>query len=154
MIRFITRIYKRPQRQTIYWALEEVRRAEKKFGSVAKYRHHPCCYRHVKRDLNKVADDMGWRALEVKGDVVFWGGKKLPDDAPANQLGDVYIEEEKEAPLDVHGACLPTPLDIVDPTPSVGSVFGGNFGTWVANVSVRSHAAAATERLQELVSPW
>ena len=28
MIRFITRLYKRPQRHTIYWALEDVRRAE------------------------------------------------------------------------------------------------------------------------------
>ena len=28
MIRFITRLYKKPQRHTIYWALEDVRRAE------------------------------------------------------------------------------------------------------------------------------
>ena len=28
MIRFITRLYKRPQRHTIYWALEDIRRAE------------------------------------------------------------------------------------------------------------------------------
>ena len=44
MIRFITRIYKRPNRQTIYWALEEVRRAEKNLGHVS--------YRHVGRDFN------------------------------------------------------------------------------------------------------
>ena len=28
MIRFATRIYKKPQRQTIYWALEEVKKSE------------------------------------------------------------------------------------------------------------------------------
>ena len=28
IIRFATRVYKKPQRQTIYWALEDVKRAE------------------------------------------------------------------------------------------------------------------------------
>ena len=82
MIRFITRIYKRPQRHTIYWALEEVRRAEKSL-------HQPAAYRHVPRAADQVADDMARRALEAKEDVVYWGGR-VPEEAPQNQLGDVY----------------------------------------------------------------
>ena len=82
MIRFITRLYKRPQRHTIYWALEEVRRAE---GQLKQ----PVAYRHVTREANQVADDMARRALEAKGDVVYWRGE-VPEDAPANQVEDVY----------------------------------------------------------------
>lgn len=76
MIRFITRLYKRPSRQSIYWALEEVRKSERTIK-------HPVAYRHVTRDANTVADDMARRALESKGDVVFWGGD-TPPDAPSN----------------------------------------------------------------------
>ena len=67
MIRFITRLYKRPQKHTIYWALEDVRRAESSLK-------HPAAYRHVLRSANTVADDMARRALEAKKDVVFWNG--------------------------------------------------------------------------------
>ena len=94
MIRFITRVYKRPTRQTIYWALEEVRRAEKQLYTTA--------YRHVGRESNKVADDMGRRALEAKADVVFWGGK-VPEDAPDNQVYAVYEEQNGPAPIDLCG---------------------------------------------------
>ena len=64
MIRFVTRLYKRPQRHTIYWALEDVRRAEKSLQM-------PVAYRHVTREANTVADDMGRRALEKRDDVIF-----------------------------------------------------------------------------------
>ena len=67
MIRFITRLYKRPQRHTIYWALEDTRRAE----SSTK---QPFSYRHVTRDANTVPDDMARRALEAKEDVIYWNG--------------------------------------------------------------------------------
>ena len=76
MICFITRLYKRPQRHTIYWALEDVRRAKRTLQK-------PVAYRHVTRDANAVADDMGRRALEKKADVIFWGGQ-IPEDAPPN----------------------------------------------------------------------
>ena len=82
MIRFITRLYKRPSRQSIYWALEDVRKAE-------ATSRHPVAYRHVTRDANTVPDDMARRALEARRDVVFWGGA-VPDDAPANQVKEIY----------------------------------------------------------------
>ena len=67
MIRFITRLYKRPTRHTINWALKDVRRAEASLKQ-------PCAYRHIVRETNTVPDDMARRALEAKEDVVFWGG--------------------------------------------------------------------------------
>ena len=76
MIRFMTRLYKRPSRHTIYWALEDVRRAE---STLKK----PAAYRHVTRDANTVPDDMARRALDAKVDVVYWNGE-APADAPPN----------------------------------------------------------------------
>jgi hypothetical protein len=76
MIRFATRLYKKPHRQSIYWAIEDVRRAEALFNC-------PVAYRHVTRDANKVPDDMARRALEEKTDIIFWNGA-VPDDAPPN----------------------------------------------------------------------
>ena len=116
IIRFATRIYKRPTRHSIYWALEEVRKAERSLDSVA--------YRHVGRDFNQVADDMGRRALEARADVIFWSGS-IPDDAPPNQVKEVYTEQEGPCPLDWQGNQLPIPLELVDPEPSVSCVFGG-----------------------------
>lgn len=88
MIRFATRLYKRPQRQTIYWALEDVRRAESSSPQ-------PVAYRHVTREANKVADDMARRALEEKHDVIFWYGQ-APSDAPPNQVREVYEQQEPQ----------------------------------------------------------
>ena len=82
MIRFATRVYKKPHRQTIYWAIEDLKRSE------SKLRQH-VAYRHVTRDANKVPDDMARRALEEKQDLLFWDGE-VPSDAPANQLPDIY----------------------------------------------------------------
>jgi ribonuclease HI len=76
MIRFATRLYKKPHRQSIYWALEDIRRAE---ASIS----HPVAYRHVTRDANTVPDDMARRALEEKTDIIFWNGV-VPADAPPN----------------------------------------------------------------------
>ena len=84
LIRFMTRVYRRPQRSTIYWAIDQARRSERRlFGPVA--------YRHVRRSANIVADDMARRALEKRGEVIYWSGA-LPPDAPANQLVEVYAE--------------------------------------------------------------
>lgn len=91
IIRFATRIYKRPTRHSIYWALEEIRKTEKSLYGVT--------YRHVGRDFNQVADDMGRRALEARKDVVFWGGE-VPEDAPANQVQEAYNDQEGPCPLD------------------------------------------------------
>lgn len=84
LIRFMTRLYKRPSRQSIYWALEETRKSERALRK-------PVAYRHVTRIANQVADDMARRALEVRGDVVFWGGN-LPTDALPNQVDEVYMQ--------------------------------------------------------------
>lgn len=86
MIRFITRLYKRPTRHTIYWALEDTRRAEQFIG-------RPVAYRHVTRDANLVADDMARRSLEEKCDILFWNGN-VPPDAPTNQITQVYEQQE------------------------------------------------------------
>ena len=64
LIRFMTRIYKRPQSHAIYWALEDVRRAERKLRG-------PTAYRHITWDANQVADDMARWALDAGKDVVF-----------------------------------------------------------------------------------
>ena len=82
LIRFMLRIYKKPQQHTIYWAVEDVKRAEQTLGgSVA--------YRHVMREANCVADDMARRALAAKGDVTYMQGD-VPVDAPPNQVDEVY----------------------------------------------------------------
>lgn len=65
--------------------MEEVRKSERTLRK-------PVAYRHVTRDANKVADDMARRALESKGDVIFWGGDS-PDDAPPNQVEEVYMQQ-------------------------------------------------------------
>ena len=57
MIRFATGLYKKPHRQTIYWAIEDV----KKVSATLK---QPVAFRHVTREANTVPDDMARRALE------------------------------------------------------------------------------------------
>ena len=76
MIRFATRLYKKPHRQTIYWAIEDVKRTEAKICQ-------PVAYRHMTREANMVPDDMARRALEEKSDIIFWNGQ-VPEGAPAN----------------------------------------------------------------------
>ena len=76
LIRFMLRIYKKPQRHTIYWAVEDVKRAERTLGG-------PVAYCHVTREANCVADDMARRALTAKGNVTYMPGD-VPADAPPN----------------------------------------------------------------------
>ena len=63
----MTRIFKRPTRNSIWKALEDTREAERCHG-------FPAAYRSVKREANQVADDMARRALDAGADVSFWGG--------------------------------------------------------------------------------
>lgn len=67
-------MYKKPHRQTIYWAIEDVKRLKKQL-------RQPIAYRHVTREANTVPDDMARRALEEKSDILFWDGI-VPEDAP------------------------------------------------------------------------
>jgi len=39
---------------------------------------------------------MARRALEAKADVIYWGGK-VPEEAPSNQIQEVY-EQQVEQP--------------------------------------------------------
>ena len=78
----MTGIYKRPSSHNIYWALDDVRRAEKRlFG--------PAAYRFITRDANTVANNMACQALQEQGDVIFWQGQ-TPANAPGNQVAEVY----------------------------------------------------------------
>ena len=79
------RIYKKPQQHTIYWAVEDVKRAERTLGGLV-------AYHHVTREANCVADDMAHRALMAKGDVTYMQGI-VPADAPPNQLDEVYAQQ-------------------------------------------------------------
>ena len=84
IIRFATRVYKKPQRQTIYWALEDIRRCEVR-------KKQRVSYRHVTREANTVSDDMAQRALEEKTNIIFWQGA-LPTNAPPNQISKLYSQ--------------------------------------------------------------
>ena len=66
LIRFMTGIFKKPSKPTIYQALNDAKRAAARLPHVS--------YRHVTRAANEVADDMARRALEEKGSVVYWAG--------------------------------------------------------------------------------
>ena len=70
------RIYKKPQRHTIYWAVEDVKRAERSLGG-------PVAYHHITREANCVADDMARHALTTKGGIMYMQGD-IPADAPPN----------------------------------------------------------------------
>ena len=76
LIRFMLRIYKKSQRHTIYWAVEDVKRAERTLGG-------PVAYHHVTREANCIADDMACRALMAKGDITYMQGD-VPAYAPPN----------------------------------------------------------------------
>ena len=126
----MTGIYKRPSSHNIYWALEDVRRAEKRlFG--------PAAYRFVTRDANTVADDMARRALQERGDVIYWYGD-VPADAPANQLADVYKQQGAKPQL--HWADLPDAMDWQSVSErlgiaSVSAIFGDRCAGRVAAIS-------------------
>ena len=76
LIRFMLRIYKKPQQHTIYWVVKDVKQAERSLGV-------PVVYRHVTREANCVADDMARQALTAKCDVTYMQGD-IPADAPPN----------------------------------------------------------------------
>ena len=70
------RIYKKPQRHTIYWVVEDVKQAKRTLGG-------PVAYRHTTREANCVADDMACQTLMAKGNITNMQGD-IPDDAPPN----------------------------------------------------------------------
>ena len=81
MIKFLTGLFKKPDKPVIYHALCDIRAAAKKCGHVA--------YRHIPRGANLVADDMARRAIAAQGEVKYMDGK-TPAEAPSNQVADMY----------------------------------------------------------------
>ena len=64
----------------------------------------PVAYQHITRDANCIPDNMARWALEARETIIFWDGE-VPDDAPRNQLQDVY--EQKGVKLWLDWADLP-----------------------------------------------
>ena len=75
MIKFLTGLFKKPDKPIIYHAICDIRDVAKKCQHVA--------YRHIPRTVNKVADDMARRALEAQCDLKYEEGV-IPTDAPDN----------------------------------------------------------------------
>ena len=75
MIRFLTGIFKKPGKASIYEALQAVKQRTRELPHIA--------YRHVRRAANMVADDMAQRALAAGANVTYWAGQ-LPGGCTAN----------------------------------------------------------------------
>jgi ribonuclease HI len=75
LIKHLLGTFKKPSKVRIYEAVQAAREMKKRVKRVS--------YRHTKRDLNKVPDDMARRALGEKGTVIYWDGD-VPADAPPN----------------------------------------------------------------------
>lgn len=73
IIRHLLGIYKKPSKIRVYDAVQKVKTLKRKWKHTS--------YRHLERELNKVADDMARRALAEKGSVIFYGGD-VPKDSP------------------------------------------------------------------------
>ena len=131
----MTRIYKRPQRPSIYWALEEVRKIEKRLGK-------PCAYRHIKRELNLAADDMTRRARPANPLVIFHKGQ-LPEDAPPLQMADVY--QAQGAKPQLNWGTLPPPLEL---PPTDSSPFGN---TLVSRIMINAAKEQAIQQNSEVL---
>ncbi len=75
MIKHLLGVFKKPGKVRIYEAVQAARDWRRQWGKVS--------YRHTKRELNTVPDDMARRALEAEATVVYYDGK-VPEDAPKN----------------------------------------------------------------------
>ena len=64
LVSFMLRIYKKPQQHTIYWAVEDVKCAERVLGG-------PVAYHHVIWEANCMVDDMARHALAAKGNIMY-----------------------------------------------------------------------------------
>ena len=95
------RIYKKPQRHTIYWAVEDVKRDERILGGLV-------VYHHVTQEANCIADDMACHALTAKGDVTYMQGD-VPDNAFFNQVEEVCTQQGTCPQLD--WMVMPAPVD-------------------------------------------
>ena len=122
--------YKKPQRHTIYWAVEDIKQAERSLGG-------PVVYHHITCKASCVADDMARRALAAKGDVTYMQGD-VPADAPPNQLEEVYTQQGARPQLD--WSALPSPVDwsqrLQPPDVSVASVFGRQWARLVQVIAL------------------
>ena len=104
-------------------------------------------YCHVARDANCILDNMARRALEARMTIIFWDGQ-VPEDAPGNQLQDIY--KQQGVKLWLAWADLPKPYNWMtnqpDPQPdvTVASVFGQRYAIRVAQLCLwEAHHKAA-----------
>ena len=127
MIHFLTRVFKRLSCHSIYWAIEDARVEEWALGQ-------PVAYCHATRDANCIPDNMARRALEARETIIFWD-REVPDDAPGNQLQDVYEQQGVKQWLD--WADLPKPFNWKNEQPNpqpdvtVASIFRHRYAIWV-----------------------
>ena len=86
-------------------------------------------------NTNCVTDNIARRALEARATITFWDGQ-VPEDAPGNQLQDVY--EQQGIKLWLDWADLPELFDWttnqpnLQPDITVASVFGQRYAVRVA----------------------
>ena len=97
----------------------------------------PVAYCHMTRDANCIADDMARWALEARATITFWD-RQVPEDAPGNQLQDVYKQQGMKPWLD--WASLPKPFNWMTNQPNpqlditVATVFGQRYAIRVAQL--------------------
>ena len=92
MIYFLMSLFKGPQIHSIYWAIDDARAVVWVLGQ-------PIAYFHVTRDANCIIDNMSRQILEVWATITLWDGQ-VPEDAPRNQLQDVYKQQGEKQQLD------------------------------------------------------
>ena len=112
-------------------------------------------YHHVTRDANCIPEDMTRRALEARATITFWD-KQVPEDAPGNQIQNVYKQQGIKPQL--NWASLPKPLDWMsnrpDPQPdvTVASLFGQRYTVRVVQLSLWEARRKAAVRLCEVAN--
>ena len=78
-------IFKKPSKVRVYEAVTRAKELKREWKKLA--------VRHAPRHLNQVPDDMARRALATREDIFCWDGA-APDDAPANQLKELYEQPD------------------------------------------------------------
>ena len=124
------RIYKKPQQHTIYWAVKDVKQAERSLGG-------PVAYHHVTLKANCIVNYMACRALMTKGDITYMQGD-VPANASPNQLEEVYAQQGAWPQLDWSAlpALVAWSQRLQPPDVSVVSVFGQKWARQVQAIAL------------------
>ena len=120
IVKHLLGIYKKPSKARIYEAIEVAKTIKRQVKFVS--------YRHTRRELNAVPDDMARRALAERAAVVYWDGD-IPEGAPPNQLEELYagaVEEKAGSFLRSAEATYQSRWkEIVDNIPATAKCLGG-----------------------------